>query len=73
MTQASPQNCNTFPTINIFNQNAIITRTLLLARINKQNQPETLPHTPQSSNSSVSAMHELAIHGLSFKGKATGA
>jgi len=38
-----------------------------------QNQPETLPHTPQSSNSSVSAMPELAIHGLNFKGKATGA
>ena len=47
--------------------------TIILARINKQNQLETLPHTPQSSNSSVSAMPELAIHGLSFKGKATGA
>ena len=41
--------------------------------LTKQNQPETLPHTPQSSNSSVSAMPELAIDGLSFKGKATGA
>ena len=47
--------------------------TIAFARINKQNQPETLPHTPQSSNSSVSTMPELAIHGLKFKGKATGA
>ena len=68
MTQASPQNCNTFPTINIFNQKCDNYMTITFG----QNYPETLPHTPQSSNSSVSAMHELAIHGLSFKGKATG-